>query len=179
MKLSMPSLLEVVHACRSAGNYEHGASGEFLECLRCVLCVLVVTGAKHHDIGFLLHCGVNAFLDCVESDVVDNLISSATEEVRRELGAGQTHGEVADGEHEHLGTVCGTLGVEAELLELACSAVKHEGCHGAVGLFLLGAAATATAGFALHLVESLLVEVGELVGAEERFLAAGDIEMAL
>ena len=54
----------------------------------------------------------------VKSEVVDDFVSGASEEVAGELCTSQAHGQVAYGEHEHLGAVGCGFGGQAELLEV-------------------------------------------------------------
>ena len=74
--------LEVVGAGGSAGHHELGAAVEQAECLGGESGVFVIRGAEHHDVGTLLHGGVDAGLHGVEADIVDNLVAGAAEEVR-------------------------------------------------------------------------------------------------
>ena len=66
----------------SSGHHKFRTAGEHLEGLRCELCILVIRRAKHNYVGFLLHCGIDAFLNRAEADVVENFITGTSEEVR-------------------------------------------------------------------------------------------------
>ena len=170
--------LEVVHTSGSSGNYEESTAVEFLESLGSESSILIVGRAEHYNVSLLLDGSVDTLLNSIESDIVDDFITGATEEVGRELSTSETHSEVADSEHEHLGTVSGTFSSETEVFELACSAVEAESLDSLISVDTFRASALASARHR-SLIAGSFVEVGELVGAQQAFLAASHVEVTL
>ena len=118
--------LEVVGASGSAGDNKFGTTVEVLECSGSELGIFVVAGAEDDDIGALGESGVNTLFYGLEAEVIDDFVTCAAEEVGGELSASETHGEVADGEHEYLGTLGSGFGSEAQFLEVGGGALATE-----------------------------------------------------
>ena len=110
--------LQLVHACGSTGNDEEGTVVEILEGGDGVGGILVVARTENHYVGSSLQGCVNTLLHCVETEVVDNLVSCTSEEVRAKLGASLTPCQVTDGEHECCGHLAAFLGGDAQILEV-------------------------------------------------------------
>ena len=110
--------LEVVGACRVTGYDKFSAAVEILEGCRSEICVFVVARAEHDNISALGKGCVDAFFYCIEAKVVDDFITCATKEVGRELGACQTHGQIADSEHEHFGAFGGRFSSKSQIFEI-------------------------------------------------------------
>ena len=168
---------EVVHAGRSTGNDKFCAAVEIFEGCGSEFGIFVVARAEDNDVGSGCESGVDAFFHGLEAVVVDNLITGTAEEVARELGAGQTHGEIADREHEHFRTFFGMFGCKAESFE----GTGRTGIGKALGrscFFAVAASAGIRAGVTDDLVGGHFVDIGELVGSEQAFLATGDVGVA-
>ena len=95
------------------------------------------------------------------------------------MRTGQTHGQVADSEHEYRRTFARTLGGQAQGFKVAGGTLGIQyGEFGFAVVFAFVFAATATAGLAFdYLVTSYLVEVGVLVGTQQNLFAASYISM--
>ena len=110
--------LQLVHACGSTGNDEEGTVVEILEGGDGIGGILVVARTENHYVGSSLQGCVNTLLHCVETEVVDNLVSCTSEEVRAKLSASLTPCQVTDGEHECCGHLAAFLGGDAQILEV-------------------------------------------------------------
>ncbi len=164
--------LEVFHAGRSASHNKNlFARANGFEGSRSEFGVFVVARAENDDVGTSLASSRYAIFYGLETEVVDDLIASASKEVARELSASQTHGQVADGEHEHFWTFARAFGLEAQCFELLCSTNMWQRFQSAFG----SASAAAFALFEGDFVGSLLVEVRELVCAKQNLFASRNI----
>ena len=121
--------LQILHASRSTGYDEHRTAIQILEGRDSILGILIVARTDDHDIGLGLESGINAFLNGLETEVIDYLVTSTSQEVARELGTSLTHGEVTDGEHEGCRNL-GLFSMDTEILEIGSEASAADSLEG-------------------------------------------------
>lgn len=93
------------------------------------------------DVGFCCRGGVDTGLYRIETEVVDDFVSGTAEEVARELRPGQSHGQVADGQHEYLGPFARFLGSQTQGFEVGSSTHGLQCRHFGFALFVVVATA--------------------------------------
>ena len=137
--------------------------------------VLVIGGAQYDNVGFLFESGIDTLLHGVKSEVVNDFVSGASEEIAGELSTSQTHSQVAYSEHEYLGTVGSGFGSQTELLEIGSCTLGWQSLGGVA----FGCASALTfVVFDFDFVGGHFVDIGVLVGAKKYLLTASYVGVA-